>query len=186
MPKYHVALSFAGEDRKYVEKVAAQLAADGVEVFYDKFEEATLWGKDLYTHLKDVYENKALFTVMFISRHYRDKVWPKHERESAQARALESNKEYILPAFFDESVSVPGLSKTTGRISLTVRTPKEVAELIVKKLKDSGVQLAAQFAYSIRRAWAIGRTGEMSDEQISEVIREVHLASANRWPLASS
>jgi hypothetical protein len=43
MPKYHVALSFAGEDRKYVEKVAAQLAADGVDVFYDKFEEATLW-----------------------------------------------------------------------------------------------------------------------------------------------
>jgi Zn-dependent protease with chaperone function len=26
----------------------------------------------------------------------------------------------------------------------------------------------------IRRAWAIGRTGEMSDEQISEVTREVH------------
>jgi hypothetical protein len=148
MPKYHVALSFAGEDRKYVEKVAAQLAADGVDVFYDKFEEATLWGKDLYAHLKDVYENRALFTVMFISKHYKDKVWPKHERESAQARALESNKEYILPAFFDESVSVPGLSKTTGRISLTDRTPEELAELIVKKLKDSGVELSAQFAYS--------------------------------------
>ncbi len=68
--KYHVALSFAGEDRKYVERVAAQLAAAGVSVFYDKFEEATLWGKNLYTHLRDVYENKASFTVMFISEHY--------------------------------------------------------------------------------------------------------------------
>jgi len=148
MPKYHVALSFAGEDRKYVEKVAARLATDGAEVFYDKFEEATLWGKDLYAHLRDVYENKALFTVMFISQHYKDKLWPKHERQSAQARALESNKEYILPAFFDESVSVPGLSKTTGRISLADRTPEEVAELIVKKLRDSGVELVAQFSYS--------------------------------------
>ena len=53
MSKYHVALSFAGEDRTYVEKVALQLQAEGVDVFYDKFEEADLWGKDLYTHLSN-------------------------------------------------------------------------------------------------------------------------------------
>ena len=51
MKKYKVALSFAGEDRDYVEKVASQLVAEGVTVFYDKFEEATLWGKNLFTHL---------------------------------------------------------------------------------------------------------------------------------------
>src|ERR1700728_1727804 len=102
--KYHVALSFAGEDREYVEKVAVQLAAEGVSVFYDRFEEATLWGKNLYTHLSDVYENRAVFTVMFISEHYKQKLWNNHERESAQAQAFENNKEYILPAFFDESV----------------------------------------------------------------------------------
>jgi hypothetical protein len=42
------------------------------------------------------------------------KVWTNHERESAQARAFESNREYILPAFFDESVKIPGVLKTTG------------------------------------------------------------------------
>jgi len=146
--KYHVALSFAGEDRAYVEKVATQLVAEGVTVFYDRFEEATLWGKNLYTHLNDVYENKALFTVMFISEHYKNKVWTNHERESAQARAFENNKEYILPAFFDESVKIPGVLKTTGRISLAKRTPEELASLIVKKLEESGVTLSARFAYS--------------------------------------
>ena len=49
MRKYHVPLSFAGEDRAYVEKVATLLVSEGVSVFYDKFEEATLWGKNLYT-----------------------------------------------------------------------------------------------------------------------------------------
>ena len=39
MTKYHVALSFAGEDRSYVEKVAKQLESHGVDVFYDRFEE---------------------------------------------------------------------------------------------------------------------------------------------------
>ena len=45
MQKYHVALSFAGEDRKYVERVATQLVSEGVTVFYDKFEEAYVVGK---------------------------------------------------------------------------------------------------------------------------------------------
>lgn len=33
--KYHVALSFAGEDRCYVDAVAAKLRDAGVKVFYD-------------------------------------------------------------------------------------------------------------------------------------------------------
>jgi len=146
--KYHVALSFAGEDRPYVEKVATQLISEGVSVFYDGFEESTLWGKNLYTHLSDVYGNKAVFTVMFISEHYKNKLWTNHERESAQARAFENNREYILPAFFDESVKIPGVLKTTGRILLAGRTPEELATLIVKKLQESGVELSANFLYS--------------------------------------
>lgn len=148
MPKYHVALSFAGEDRAYVEKVALQLQAEGVDVFYDKFEEANLWGKDLYTHLSNVYQNMAMFTVMFVSDAYHTKLWTNHERKSAQARAFADSSEYILPAFFDESIEVPGLLKTTGYISLASKTPEQLADLIVQKLKKSGVRLTQQFAYS--------------------------------------
>lgn len=146
--KYHVALSFAGEDREYVKRVAAQLTSEGVEVFYDEYEEADLWGKNLYTHLRDVYENKALFTVIFVSENYRKKLWANHELESAQARAFETNKEYILPAFFDTSVRVPGLLRTIGHIRLSGRTPEAFAALIVEKLEQSGVELSARFAYS--------------------------------------
>ena len=42
---YQVALSFAGEQRSYVEEVARHLDARSVAVFYDRFEEAYLWGK---------------------------------------------------------------------------------------------------------------------------------------------
>jgi hypothetical protein len=148
MQSYQVALSFAGEDREYVEQVAKHLVAQGVSVFYDKFEEATLWGKNLYTHLRDVYEKRAQFTVLFISRHYKDKVWPRHELESAQAKALADMQDCILPAFFDESIEVPGLLPTTGRISLSARSPGNLASLIVKKLEQSGGGLSQNFAYS--------------------------------------
>ena len=41
---YDVALSFAGEDRKYAEELAKVLVDKNVEVFYDGFEKSVLWG----------------------------------------------------------------------------------------------------------------------------------------------
>ncbi len=137
MQKYDVALSFAGEDRIYVERVAAELRAYGVKVFYDKYEETTLWGKNLYTYLSEVYKDKAYFTVMFISAAYKQKLWTNHERESAQARAFEESREYILPAKFDDSVEVPGVLSTIGYISLRKLLPEDFAKKIVAKLQDS-------------------------------------------------
>ena len=90
----------------------------------------------------------AVFTVMFISEAYRTKVWTNHERCSAQARALTESNEYILPAFFDETIEVPGLLKTTGYVSLKGKAPEQLASLIVQKLTKSGVRLSQQFAYA--------------------------------------
>ena len=52
--QYDVALSFAGENRVIVEQFAAILKAHGLNVFYDAWEQVTLWGRDLYQHLDDV------------------------------------------------------------------------------------------------------------------------------------
>ncbi|WP_308389815.1 TIR domain-containing protein [Acidithiobacillus sp. AMEEHan] len=131
--EHQVALSFAGEDRAYVEIVAEELRARGVSVFYDRYEEVDLWGKDLYVHLSSVYRNKAQYTLMFISRHYQQKVWPNHERRAAQSRALDEGREYILPARFDDT-EIPGLLPTTGFIDLRTHSPAQVARLVCEKL----------------------------------------------------
>lgn len=65
---YDVCLSFAGEQRDYVEQVARRLIDSGLRVFYDLDEQAKLWGKDLYEHLDDVYRNKAKYCLLFISQ----------------------------------------------------------------------------------------------------------------------
>jgi hypothetical protein len=130
---YEVALSFAGEDRDYVEKVANYLEEQGVSVFYDLFEQTDLWGKDLYAHLADLYENRSKYVVIFASRHYAEKNWPKHERKSAQARAFRQNAEYILPARFDNT-EIPGINSTVGYVDLTHLTPIEFGRMIEEKL----------------------------------------------------
>jgi len=134
---YDVALSFAGEDRVYVDQVAQLLREKGVSVFYDLFEEADLWGQDLYSHLTEVYQNRATYTVMFISSAYGEKLWTNHERNAAQARAFQSSQEYILPARFDDT-DIPGVLPTTGYVSLEGKSPEELVSLITKKLISRG------------------------------------------------
>ena len=130
---YDIALSFAGENRDYVEEVAQTLKVYGVRVFYDKFEEHTLWGKNLIDYLQDIYKNKAKYTVMFISEYYAKKVWTTHERKSMQERAYRESEEYILPARFDNT-EIPGLYSTVSYIDLSFKTPYEFTKVILQKI----------------------------------------------------
>lgn len=94
--KYDVALSFAGEQRECVEEVASGLRHRGIRAFYDRYEEADLWGKDLYEHLHGVYSEAADYCVVFASEDYALKLWATHERRSAQERAFLESREYVL------------------------------------------------------------------------------------------
>ena len=131
--EYDVGLSFAGEQRAYVEQVARDLRSRGIRVFFDDYERDTLWGKDLYAHLSNVYEHLCRFCVIFASEDYAAKVWPNRERESAQARALREKREYILPARFDNT-PIPGLLPTVGYIDLNHTSPVQLSEQISRKV----------------------------------------------------
>jgi hypothetical protein len=130
---YEIVLSFAGEDRGYVEQVAEYLKTRGVSVFYDRYEEATLWGKDLAEHLDSVYRKDARYCLMFISKHYARRLWTNHERKSALARSLEERQEYILPARFD-GTEIPGIRPTLGYVDLSHKLPAELGKLVMSKL----------------------------------------------------
>ncbi|UOQ96317.1 TIR domain-containing protein [Hymenobacter sp. 5317J-9] len=139
--KYDVTLSFAGEDREYVERVAHFLSDNGIKVFYDKFEEADLWGKDLGVHFDYVYRKSARYCIPFISQHYKKKIWTNHEIKTAIARAIENHEEYILPARFDDT-EIDGIRPTIGYINLKSYSPEEFASLVIKKLgKEPNIPL---------------------------------------------
>ncbi len=133
---YDVALSFAGEDRDYVEIIAKSLKDKGVDVFYDKFKTAELWGKDLYQYLNNIYKNEAKYCIVFISKSYQKKAWTKHELASAQNKAFLEDVEYILPIYID-NVEIPGINQTTGYISTKEYTPDEIVGFVLEKLEIS-------------------------------------------------
>src|SRR5262249_21045761 len=101
--EYDVAVSFAGEDRATAERFAELLEAEGLSVFYDFWNKADLWGRNLYPHLAEVYSKKAKYCVMFISAAYAKKAWTRHEMQAAQERAFRENEAYILPVRIDDT-----------------------------------------------------------------------------------
>jgi len=131
--EYELALSFAGEDRAYVETIAALLQAYGVRFFFDENEQAALWGKELTEELDDVYRNRARYCLMFVSAAYANKAWPTQERRSALARPVEEGEEYILAIRLDDS-TVPGLRPSVAYIDSNSTSPEEIARLVLKKL----------------------------------------------------
>jgi GTPase SAR1 family protein len=133
--KYQVALSFAGEDRIHAQKLAELLKERDISVFYDSYEQAYLWGKDLYQHFQSVYKDKAQYCVVFLSQAYAQMFWTRQELEYAQSRAIQENKEYILPVRIDDT-EIPRINESIGYIDLRSTTMEEIADQLVKKLSS--------------------------------------------------
>lgn len=131
--EFDVVFSFAGENRALVEPIAERLRAQGISVFYDAYEQANLWGKDLYVHLHDIYGRRGRYCVMFVSQEYAQKAWTSHERQAAQERAFrEKGGEYILPIRIDDT-EIPGLPATIGHIPITAGT-EQICSWLAQKL----------------------------------------------------
>ena len=155
--EYEVALSFAGEQRWYVEEVARHLYSRGISLFYDDYEKIRLWGKHLTEELQGIYEHGASKVVMFISKEYVAKVWPNHERRAMLSRAVQESAEYVLPVRFDDSV-VPGLPEGVFYLSADDYSPAELAAIISEKL---GIKLLSGKASNVPPPRSTSLAGEV-------------------------
>lgn len=147
--EYDVALSFAGEQRPLAEALAEGLKREGLRVFYDGFEQASLWGENLYDHLHDVYFQKARYCLLIASNDYASKVWTNHERQSAQARALNEKGAYILPLRVDDT-EIPGLRPTVSYVDTREKSVEAIVELVVEKVRR---EAAAPQSTSLGQDW---------------------------------
>jgi hypothetical protein len=111
-----------------------------VKVFYDEYEDAVLWGKDLYEHLSRIYQREARYCIILASEAYARKVWTSHERKSAQARALKEKGEYILPVRFD-GAEIPGLLSTMGYLDYKRYGSQGICEAFLRKLSKPSTSL---------------------------------------------
>ena len=136
---YDVAVTFAGEDREFVEEVVRDIASAGYKVFYDQDEQVTLWGEELTEFFPKIYEERSRYAVMFVSRHYAAKAWTRLERRSVLVRALNQPTPYLLPVRLD-STRLTGVRETISYLDGIRIGAKGVAMAIRQKL--GGMQRA--------------------------------------------
>lgn len=136
---YEIVISYASEDIAYVNQVANLLEAKDVRMFYAPFQEPELWGKSLSKELHAIYRNLGRHCLMFVSRDYARKVWPTIERRAALERAMQQaadeRDDYILACRFDQT-EIPGMAADVVYQDLTIKSPEQIAELVVSKLRS--------------------------------------------------
>lgn len=137
--EYDVALSFAGEDREIVEGIAAYLNENGSRVFYDRYEQADLLGKDLYQHFQKIYRDRARYCLMFASQHYAAKLWTNHELKQTQARVFSEQQDYLLPVRLDDT-DIPGLNQTVGYLDARTLATSKIGDVVLQKLFHKSYQ----------------------------------------------
>jgi len=133
---YDVALSFGGEDRSLVRRLAKQLRNSGLEVFFDEYEKWKLLGEDLVIKLREVYTKQAKFFIPIISNDYVNKQYPRYEFKSAIRAAFLRDETYILPLRLDNT-EFDLLDETTSYIDLTKTSLKDATKIITEKVYSS-------------------------------------------------
>jgi hypothetical protein len=135
---YHVALSYAGEQRDYVEQVAKGLASRGISYYYDRDDPTMLWGKHLAEELTRIYERDSASVVIFASADYARKDWTRLERRAALSRAVTERQEYVFVARFD-ATELEGIPKDVAYIDIQGIAAESFVEMIYTMLTRLGV-----------------------------------------------
>ncbi|MEV6244461.1 TIR domain-containing protein [Lentzea sp. NPDC051838] len=140
--EFDVAPSFAEEDRDRVLPIVELLKQQNVKVYYDEDQVVARWGLNLLEHIAETLTHKVRYVLMFASQHYVEASWARLERQTAQARALAQQNEYVLPIKLDDT-EVPGLLSTTGFLDLRVHPPEVIANAVVEKLAQHRAEFTA-------------------------------------------
>ena len=119
-------------------RIAESIKSSGYTVFYDEYEEARLWGKDLTQELPKKYES-AHYCIIFFSISYMKKMWTHYERQVIVAHFLKKRgKKYLLPVFLNGFRDpIPGVSDVIGYVTINAATDfNKLNDMVLEVLRD--------------------------------------------------
>lgn len=133
---FKVALSFPGEKRDYVNKVATELKKQlpRGSVFYDKDFTAQLAVPNSDVLLQKVYKENSDLVVVFLCEEYQRKEWCGLERRVIREHIKNRNYHSVMFMRFDNS-QIEGVISSDGYIDLNDYRPNKAARFILERIK---------------------------------------------------
>jgi tetratricopeptide (TPR) repeat protein len=140
-PRFRIALSFPGEHRALVERVADLLASSvgRDRVLYDKFYEAEFARVDLDVYLPRLYREDSELIVLFLCAEYAAKRWCRLEwRHIRQLLATVAEERIMLLSVGPPGdTSGLGILPGDGYVDVAGRSPEAIAELVLQRLNGA-------------------------------------------------
>lgn len=96
MYQYDVAISYASEIEKEIQKLVYYLEAEELKVFFFPQEQRRLLSENPYKTLYKIFEKESLVKVLFITEGYLNSEWTKLERRRAISSARENPRCLIV------------------------------------------------------------------------------------------
>ena len=152
--RFRIALSFSGNVRAYVEKIAEYIARyiSYDSVLYDKDHEAEFARPDLAFHLPLLYANESDLIVVAFDESYSNKEWCGLEWSATYSLIKSCNSERVMLLSFGGEPP-RGLYGLGGWVNTTGRSPEQTANLILQRLainenrpRDYYTQMAPKIA----------------------------------------
>src|SRR6185503_10099181 len=135
--RFAVALSFPGEKREFVSKVAAILGDrfGKQKILYDKYHEAEFARPNLDVHLPNLYGTHSELIAIFLCDEYKKKRWCNLEWRSIRQLIATADEDRIMFLSFDNVGAIPeiGIYDGDGYVSIGDRSPEQIAELILTR-----------------------------------------------------
>ena len=133
--RFRIALSFAGEKRDFVAKVAEILAEQfGREhILYDKYHEAEFARRDLGIYLPELYHDQAEFVVVVVCPDYDQKDWTGLEWLAIHDLLKKRKDEEVMLCRFARA-TVKGVHSNAGWIDLDDKSPGDAELLVLERL----------------------------------------------------
>src|ERR1035437_8431361 len=147
--RFRVALSFPGEHRPRVEKVAEVLAGElgRDRVLYDKWHAAEFARPNLDLYLLQLYHDEADLVVIFLCEQYDEKEWC--GLESSAWRDLLKHKEDDRLMFLRlDHAEVPGVYSIDGYLPIRDMADEDVAAAILSRLPEDGPAAPSHRAFT--------------------------------------
>lgn len=133
--RFAVALSFPGEHRLFVESVADAIAQELTRerVLYDNYYEHEFARPDLDTYLQGLYHSESELLVVFLCAEYQNKRWCKLEWRAIRDLITRKDASRVMLVRLDDS-EVQGIYPGDGYVDARSRSPKEIADVVLKRL----------------------------------------------------
>ena len=132
---YDVAVSYQSETEKSVGKIVDYLLIEGWKIFFAPIKQDEMFSEKLHVKLYDIYRNKSLLKVLFVTEKYLKSEWTQLEMSVAMESTKNEERRLLIVNFLNWG-ALPEKLNQYVYVDGNKYREHEIAGIISKRLRE--------------------------------------------------